>query len=68
MRRPIGCWLPVCLRLSAVGGVVLCEFADGLFLFKNSELTAVGFLTAVFFIADGADFAEPFPATRNNLF
>ena len=41
-----------------VGGVPLCGFADGLFLFINSELTAVGFLTAVFFIADGTDYAE----------
>ncbi len=48
MRRPIGCWLPVCLKPSAIGGVPLCGFADGLYLFKNSELTAVGFLTAVF--------------------
>ncbi len=59
MRRPIGCWLPVCLKPSVVGGgVLLCGFADGLYFFENSELTAVGFLTAVFFIADGADFTE----------
>ena len=50
MRRPIGCWLPVCLKPSVVGGVPLYGFADGLYLFENSELTAVGFLTAVFLL------------------